>query len=143
MPNLNWIRRRTTIEDLLDDGVENGSAAIEPLTKLPADPSVDLGIRQRRADTLAKVRAEHSAQLRALQRRNFSVFGIVLGALIAVAGVVLVVFPVDMWVEHSRIKHLPTVWEHVTPARSRLYGSTAFIFGLVMVAYGAHRPRPE
>ena len=137
--DLNWIRRRTTAEDLLDDGIENAS----DLGKLPSDATLppDPAALRKRSETLARVKAEHAAEFSAARRKSFSVFGVLLGLLIAAGGGALVVFPTDMRVEHSRIKYLPTVWEHVTPARSRLYGSVGLAFGLALVVYSLYRPR--
>jgi hypothetical protein len=137
--DLNWIRRQTTVEDLLDDGIENASdLAKVPLdAPLPSDPAA----LRKRSETLARVKAEQAAELSTTRRKSFSVFGALLGLLIAAAGCSLVVFPADMRVEHSRIRYLPTVWEHVTPGRSRLYGSVGLAFGLVLVVYSLYRPR--
>jgi hypothetical protein len=137
--DLNWIRRRTTVEDLLDDGIENAS----DLGKAPVDAPLppDPAVLRKRSETLARVKAEHAAQLSATRRKSFSVFGVLLGLLIAAGGCALVIFPTDMQVEHSRIRYLPTVREHVTPARARLYGSVGLAFGLVLVVYSLYRPR--
>jgi hypothetical protein len=137
--DLNWTRRRTTVEDLLDDGIENASdLGKAPLdTARPPDPEA----LQKRSETLAKVKAERAAQLSATRRKSFSVFGVLLGLLVATGGCLLVMFPTDMRVEHSRIRYLPTVWEHVTPARSRLYGSVGIAFGLALVVCSLYRPR--
>ena len=137
--DLNWIRRRTTVEDLLDDGIENTS----DLGKVPLDASLpsDPAALRKRSETLARVKAEHAAELSTTRRKSLSVFGVLLGLLIAAGGCILVIFPADMRVEHSRIRYLPTVSEHVTPARSRLYGSAGLAFGLVLVVYSLYRPR--
>jgi hypothetical protein len=138
--DLNWIRRRTTVEDLLDDGIENAS----DLGKLSSDTTLPPASEaiHKRSETLARVKAERAAELGAARRTSFSAFGVLLGLLIAIGGCLLVMFPPDMRVEHSRIRYLSTVWEHVTPARSRLYGSVATAFGLVLVVYSLYRPRP-
>lgn len=137
--DLNWIKRRTTVEDLLDDGIENAS----DLSKPPSDTTLspDPEAFRKRSETLARVRAERAAEFSATRRKSLSVFGVLLGLLIATGGSLLVMFPADMRVEHSRIRYLPTVWEHVTPARSRLYGSVGIAFGLVLVVYSLYRPR--
>jgi hypothetical protein len=137
--DLNWIRRRTTVEDLLDDGIENASDLGKPSSdaRLPSDPAA----LRKRSETLARLRAEHAAELSTARRKSFSAFGVLLGLLIAVGGGALVLFPTDMRVEHSRIRYLPTVWEHVTPVRSRLYGSVGLAFGLSLVVYSLYRPR--
>jgi hypothetical protein len=71
--DLNWIRRRTTVEDLLDDGIENASdlGKASSDASLPSDPGV---------------RAEQAAELSAKRRKSFSVLGVFLGLLIAAGG---------------------------------------------------------
>jgi hypothetical protein len=137
--DLNWIRRRTTVEDLLDDGTENASDVGKSSSDatIPPDPAA----LRKRSETLARLRADHAAELRSARRKSFSAFGVLLGLLIAAGGSALVAFPTDMRVEHSRIRYLPTVWEHVTPARSRLYGSVGLAFGLALIVYSLYRPR--
>jgi hypothetical protein len=137
--DLNWIKRWTTVEDLLDDGIENASDLGKPPSDTPLSP--DPEPLHKRSETLAGVRAERAAELSATRRKSLSVFGVVLGLLIVASGCFLAMFQPDMRVEHSRIKYLPTVWEHVTPARARLYGSIGIAFGLVLIVYSVYRPR--
>jgi hypothetical protein len=137
----NWLRRNTTVQDLLDDGVENFSD-LDQLPSQEPQAMVEPAVLQIRSDTIARVKAEEYAQERSARRRNFSLFGACLGMLIALSGGLLIAFPADMRVEHSRIKYLPSVTEDVTPARSRLYGAAALAFGTALLAYSLYRPRP-
>jgi hypothetical protein len=140
-PGPAWIRRRTNVEDLLDDGVENGSDLVaglpeaeEPLT---AEEEVAL---DKREQTLAAVRAEQAEVTATIRRRAFSPYGVAFGLLIAAGGAWLIANPVDMRVEHRRMRYLPTFREHVTPARSRFYGAAGLVSGLALIGYSLRRP---
>ena len=141
--DLKWIKRRTTVSDLLDDGIENNSdlQQLDSGDELAQPPNPAL--LRKRSETLALINAEHAATELAAYRKNFSIFGAALGAVIAIASAYVVISPVDMRVEHRRIRYLPTVWEHVTPARSRFYGSVGLVFGVFVVGYSLYRPRSQ
>jgi len=137
---LSWIRCQTTIEDLLDDGVENfsdlkGSDA-ESAPEDEPDAAV-LAAKQQSRDIMRREAAAENAR----HTSALSWTGTTLGLLIAASGTMLVVFPVEMRVEHPRTKYLPTVREHVTPARSRLYGAALVVAGMAVTAYSLYRPR--
>ena len=139
-PEPAWIRRRTTIADLLDDGIENGSdvAGLSAAAEELPVPGGEDALRKR-DQTLAAIRAEQRAADATMARRSFSPYGVFLGVLIAAGGTWLIARPVDMRVLHDRAKHLP-FREHVTPARSRLYGTAGLVGGLLVVAYAMRRP---
>ena len=141
---LDWIRRQTTADDLLDDGVENFSdlrstdaAPVE--SDAPPNP-VHLQVRDQ---TLARDRAERAQLERTASKPALSVFGLVLGAIIALAGLALALHPVDMRVHHARARYLRSVVEHVTPATSRFYGISLVVCGLAIAFYSAQRPRKQ
>jgi hypothetical protein len=141
---LDWIRRQTTADDLLDDGVENfsdlrGTDAAPLETETPLNPT-HLQIRDQ---TLGRLRAERTQLERTTFRRAYSVFGLALGLAIALGGLVLTLYPVDMLVHHARARYLRSVAEHVTPATSRFYGISLIVCGLALVIYSAHRPRKQ
>jgi len=141
-----WIHHRTNIEDLLDDGVENGSdirARINeedrPSAAEDGSPA-DEALLRKRDETLAAVRAEQAAVLAKARRRAISPGGVALGLLVVLGGIWLIADPVDMRVEHRRMYRLPTFWEHVTPARSRFYGAAGVACGLLLIGYSLRRP---
>jgi hypothetical protein len=139
-PTLGWIRRRTNIADLLDDGIENGSdiGTLHADTgDEPAGAEEEAALRTR-DETLAVVRAEQAAVEAATTRRR-SPYGLFLGVLIAAAGTWLIASPVDMRVLHAHSRYASFL-EHVTPARSRLYGTAGLIGGLVLVGCALRRP---
>lgn len=140
-PSLSWVRRRTNVEDLLDDGVENGSdlSRYHGQAEKPPGPAEEAAL-VRREEMLAVVRSEQAGVSAQFRRKAISPFGAVLGVVIALAGVMLIVHPVDMHVEHRRTRYLPTIWEHVTPLRSRLYGAAGAVFGAILVGYCLRRP---
>lgn len=140
MPDLHWIKRRTTLEALLDGGVENGSDVASLRSPPPPPQPVDPALVARRAETLERARTELAARQERARRRAVSWFGAVLGALLAVGGAAMVASPTEMRVLHVRTSHLPTFWEHVTPARFRLYGAYGLAFGMCLLAYSLRRP---
>ena len=140
-PGPAWIRRRTNIEDLLDDGVENGSDSVSDLPasdELPTAEETDALCK--REETLAAISAEQAVIAATARRRAFNPCGVAFGLLIAIGGAWLIASPVDMRVEHRRMMYLPTSWEHVTPARSRFYGTAGLVSGLLLIGYSLRRP---
>jgi hypothetical protein len=139
--DLNWLKRHTNVEDLLDDGVENlshlAALDLQPESK-PAPSPEFLAIRRRTVES-NRIESERNDAL--AYRRAFDHFGLALGVVMALSGVALLAFPVDMIVHHARIKYLASVAEHVTPARSRIYGATLCLGGLALVGFSLHRPR--
>jgi hypothetical protein len=133
-----WLRRRTTLRDLLDDGIENGSDLksqdpYQPVT--PPDPA----IRALRDETIAAIRRE--AQRGRARRVGVSGLGLLLGSVLIASGTLLLLFPVDMAVHHARIRYLPSFIEHVDHARSRLYGVSLLLGGIGLGVFAAYRPR--
>ena len=140
-PGPDWIRRRTNVEDLLDDGVENGSDIRAGLPEADAPPTHDEALAIGKRDrTLAAVRAEQAEIASKARRRALSPYGVALGLVIAAGGAWLIASPVDMRVVHARARRLPTFTEHVTPPRSRLYGAAGLISGLAVIVYSLRRP---
>jgi hypothetical protein len=140
-PGPAWIRRRTNVADLLDDGVENGSDIVSDLPEADEPPTAgEASALRRREETLAAVRAEQAAIAAAARHRAFNPCGVAFGLLIAIGGAWLIASPVDMRVEHRRMMYLPTSWEHVTPARSRFYGTAGLVSGLLLIGYSLRRP---
>lgn len=74
-------------------------------------------------------------------RGAVSYSGLVLGVLMAVSGVGVVAFPADMRVHHTRMRRLPSVVEHVTPIRSRIYGASLLLGGVALIGFALYRPR--
>jgi hypothetical protein len=138
---LDWIRRHTTTEDLLDDGVENFSdlKTLESRSSEEPEPSPEsLAVRRQ---TLERRRKEQQQFASEAYRLAFSRFGLFLGVLLVLSGAALLVFPVDMLVHHARIRYLPPVVEHVTQARSQLYGAALLIAGIALAGFSLYRPR--
>lgn len=50
-------------------------------------------------------------------------------------------FPADMRVHHTRMRRLPSVVEHVTPLRSRIYGASLLLGGVALIGFALYRPR--
>lgn len=136
-PDLRRLRRNTTADDLLDDGVENGSdrkgyANNEGRT----DIASDLAMAPKRERAKHADGAGHAASA-----GSISVLGLGLGAVMLAAGAVLLAWPADMLVEHVRIRYLPSVIEHVTAATSRMYGAALVAAGLAVLAFALRRFR--
>lgn len=133
-------RRFTNVDDLLDDGIENNSDLSSRTEEASADLSeTDSRALQIQANTIAKVQKEQEQDRMAQRRKDYNLFGIVLGAILAISGLGLAMHPIAMRVEHARMKYLPTVVEQVTPNRGRLYGFSLFAFGLVLIYFSGPR----
>ncbi len=137
--DLRWLRRHTTADDLLDDGVENFSdlgrvdsadgREVADGAHAPSPP----------AKTHVRVDPVTGTHTSAAARR--SPLGLLLGGVMAMGGVALVVAAPDMPVEHVRLRYLPTIIEHVTPAVARFYGVMLFAAGFVTLAMAFRRTR--
>lgn len=140
-----WIRRDTTAEDLLDDGIENASdlkskpesAGVDPLAN-GAPHHEAMEIRRR---TVERNRLEAAEQARIQRRKSYSRFGFLFGAALLVFGLIAMLHPAESDVLHARIKYLPSFIEHVSEGRSVFYGAVMFVFGAVLCWYSLLRPR--
>ena len=128
---LSWIRRYTTVEDLLDDGVENFSdvkravgQADNATEDVLADPTAAAAIQQHRE----RLRKEAEARPR---RRGYSGVGLLLAIAMIAGGAVMVELAPDMWVEHAR-RYTRSSVEHVTPMRARVYGVSLLLCGAAL-----------
>ena len=144
-PPLDWIRRNTTAEDLLDDGVENGSDLKSQRESdgvdSVADDALPHGAMEIRRRTLERNRLEAVEQARIQRRKSYSLFGLLFGAALLVFGLVAMLHPAESDVLHVRIKYLPSFVEHVSKERSVFYGAVMFVFGAVLCWYSLLRPR--
>ena len=136
---ISWIRRHTTVEDLLDDGVENFSDLKASETAAP-EPEPDPALIAANQQFRDQARLEQEQAMREAYRSAFSDLGIFLGLLMTVSGSTLALFPVDTLVYHARVRYLRSVVEHVTPARSVLYGASLAISGIGLIGYALYRP---
>ena len=135
------LRLTTNVEDLLDDGIENNSDLVDGELLREPEGNPDPRALEIRAATIARNRAEEALALNQFRRKNLSYLGILLALVLAISGIALILRPMEIRVEHARMKYLPTVTEHVTAARSRLYGSVLLVAGIVLLAYSLQRPR--
>jgi hypothetical protein len=132
--DLRWLRRRTTVDDLLDDGIENSSDLKNARLRDDSDQAVATPASHRGR----VARADFPAPSR---RAPVSMFGLLLGAVFIAAGAILIVTPIDMLVKHVRIRYLPTTIEHVTPATSRMYGVALSAAGIAIFGFALYRGR--
>ncbi len=116
------IRRVTTLYDLLDDGIENGS----DLAKI-ADLKRD-SLEERPERLNSPPNDARSANSSPDGRRSW--FGILLGLALSVAGASVALWPSSMMVWHHRIMYLPSVVEYVTASTARGYGIVVAIAGI-------------
>lgn len=141
MPS-NWIRRRTTVDDLLDDGVENfsdlrGKQAPAAVGETAPNSEAVAAVLRARAEGNA---AEREAT-RAARRRAWSLFGIALGIVMIVAGTLAIRFPQQLLVHHARMKYLPSTVEPVDPPRFAFYGGVLVLAGVGLCVFALVRPR--
>ena len=137
--DLRWLRRYTSADDLLDDGVENFS----DLGRVDSAEERDVVDGAHAPSALARthVRVGHLTGAHTNTPARRSPLGLLLGGVMAMAGVALVVAAPDMPVEHVRLRYLPTIIEHVTPAVARFYGVVLFAAGIVTLVMAFRRTR--
>jgi hypothetical protein len=134
-------RYTTNIEDLLDDGIENNSDLIGRASNIDPELPIDPNTIRIGEETIAMSHAKQATEKELAQGRSYSLFGVLLGIGLSISGLALAVHPIDMNVEHSRMKYLPSSVEHVTTLSSRLYGMAVFGFGLAVLGFSLIRPR--
>jgi hypothetical protein len=135
--------RRTNVDDLLDDGIDNGSdlksfaqSDDDDMDNLPKEPQVDLPTQPRelRKQSMAKPRDAVPC------RAPVSYVGLLSGAFFLIAGVLLFLYPNDIHILHDRIRGGSFV-EHVTTTGSQAYAAMAVILGIAICAFSLYRPR--
>ena len=134
--SLNWLRRHTNVADILDDGIENNSDLSSFAS--PAD-SERLGADAPLAPRSRELQRTPEPFVRPTMRESISRTGVLIGVVLMLGGGLLVLLPVDMGVYHHRVMYLPSFVEHVTPFRSRVYGSAGIVMGLMVLAFSTRR----
>jgi len=137
-----WLRRNTTVDDLLDDGAENGSdtKVFSEDTPTPPGPAADLIQRQRTAYASKQSAQAVSVAYRSM-RRSRSFWGAGTGIACIVAGTLLILHPVAMWVSHPSMKGAWPVMEWVSERGSMLYGAVLVLFGAALLGFSLFMPR--
>jgi hypothetical protein len=133
--SLAWLRQHTNVEDLLDDGIENNSDSRSLATRdHPAEePAVVGPARIPSQPSHTQARSEPA-------QRDFFVAAI--GVVIMGCGLGLVLYPMDFIVFHDAARYVSRdVLEHVTAARSRIYGSVGILLGAAALVYALTKPR--
>ena len=135
-------RRFTNVDDLLDDGIENNSDIATKLASNvpPAPPPDETSIRIRE-ETLSKVEAEESLTRLRQRKSSYSRYGVILGVILSLAGIISSIHPSEILVEHARIRYLATTHELVSPFRARIYGVSLAAIGIALVAFSLYRPK--
>jgi hypothetical protein len=74
--------------------------------------------------------------------------GLLIAGVMIVAGAFLVARPIDVLASHPNMvprgntaSRFVTPQEHVSPARSRVYGACSILLGLALGAFSLYRPR--
>ena len=137
--DVRWLQRRTNITDLLDDGIENYSDLKPGASAAGAADAEGTTVAESPGAT-ASPRSAASTPTTASPRPTVAWFGLLLGIAFVAAGVRLFLAPVDLMVYHQRMKR-PSFVEHVTPQRSRIYGTAAAVVGLGLLGFSLYRPR--
>jgi hypothetical protein len=135
--------RRTNVDDLLDDGIENDSdlksfarTADDAADATPEESQVDLPTQspRPRKQTLPET-------LDAVPHKGpISYLGLLFGACFVVAGLVLFVYPREAYVFHDRLRYSPIV-EHVTATGSQIYAVLAVVVGIAICGFSLYRPK--
>jgi len=134
--DVRWLQRRTNIADLLDDGIENYSDLKPSASAAGAADAEGTAVAESPGATPAP-RSAASTPTTASPRPTVSWLGLLLGIGLVAAGVRLFLASIDLMVYHQRMKR-PSFVEHVTPQRSRIYGTAAAVVGL---GFWLYRPR--
>jgi len=135
--------RRSNVGDLIDDGIENGSdlkasARIEESEqKAPEVSNIDLPTQSKRRPALPGKDRRPAAP----ERDPMSYLGLFLGACFLLPGVALFLFPREVSVYHDRLKHGPSVVEHVTTLVAQAYALIAIVAGIAACGFSLYRPR--
>ena len=74
-------------------------------------------------------------------RAPVSYIGVLIGITLIVGGAWMFLDPTEMVVEHHRLRYLPSVAEHVSPATSQFYGVVGVVLGILMLAFAIYSPR--
>ena len=127
--SLIWLRQHTNVEDLLDDGIANNSdlSSFARSEQLPDDSPAVASIKSQTQSP--RIEAPEQPQ----EQRDFQVAAI--GLFVSGCGLGLMFHPVDMIVYHLK------AIEHVTNARSELYGAVLVLFGAALLIYGLKKRR--
>ncbi len=139
--------RQSNVEDLLDDGIENGSdLKAKPFAQDPlvadADDTPDVSnVDTPTQSTPLRDLPEQQTRNAMLPKGPISHLGLLLGSCFLLAGVVLLLYPRDVHVYHDRIKHLPYFVEHVTASGSQAYAVIAMIVGIALCGLSLYRPK--
>ena len=137
-----WLRRHTTVDDLLDDGVENDSDVKAFSEGAPPEPGPAADIVQRQRAAYASGQRAHAASnARRALRRSRSLWGAGTGLACIVAGTLLILHPVAMWVSHPGMKRAWPLMERVSEEGSMLYGAVLVLFGAALFAFSLFMPR--
>jgi len=138
---LSWIRRYTTVEDLLDDGVENFSDVKRAVGQAesdhedaPVDPNTAAANQQNRE----RLRNDTKARPR---RSTYSGIGLLLAIAMIAGGTLMLWFAPDMWVHHATVRYARPTVEHVTPMRARMYGASLLLGGVALGWFALVRRR--
>ncbi|MDR7068511.1 hypothetical protein J2X02_001328 [Pseudoxanthomonas japonensis] len=137
-----WIRRNTTIDDLLDDGVENDSDVNIFSEGAPPQtgPAADV-IQQRRIAYTDEQRVRAASSAHRAMRGSRSFWGAATGGACIFVGTLLILYPVAMWVSHPGMKLAWPVMEWVSREGSILYGAVLVLFGGALAAFSLFVPR--
>ncbi|HWR96560.1 MAG TPA: hypothetical protein VN248_07525 [Arenimonas sp.] len=136
-----WIRRRTTAEDLLDDGIENNSAVF-----LSTDSDMPETPEERKSNTirdqaLLAAKIDYERKRDEFRSKSYSGLGLFLATILMSGGLYGILYPAELYVTHVRVKYLPTFVEHVTPDIARFYGISLFLCGIATAVFSIYRPK--
>lgn len=136
--------RRSTVIDLLDDGIENGSDLKSPHRKRKdgdrasaAHPSGDASRGE--SDALVPA-AKVSHPTTESTNKSISYSGVFIGVGFVIAGAVMLASPHDLNVYHAAMRRHAFV-EHIAKPEMMVYAVIAIIFGIALCAYSLYRPR--
>ena len=137
-----WLRRNTTVDDLLDDGVENDSDTKVFSEDAPASPGPAADALQRQRTAYAgEQRTQAVSAARRVLRQSRSFWGAGTDIACIVAGTLLILHPVAMWVSHPGMKQAWPIMEWVSQEGSVLYGGVLVLFGGALTAFSLFVPR--
>jgi len=139
--------RRTNTADLLDDGIENGSdvrsfAGTEDDPADAVDAAQKIPRRGEMPTQSSPLRDLHARELpeEVQPKQPISYLGLLIGACFVVFGIVVLLYPQDVFVMHDRVRYRTYV-EHVTATGSQIYAVIALVIGIALCWFSLYRAR--
>ncbi|MBS0192952.1 MAG: hypothetical protein JSR34_01745 [Proteobacteria bacterium] len=138
--------RQTNVEDLLDDGIENGSDLkfMQHLDAAPESAKVPAASITGNDCEEPRSHAQEPEPLPAAepsQPSSPSWFGLSLGIVFVIGGLLLLIHPHAILIFHQRISRLPSFVEYISANDMLFYAIACMLLGLGLCVFSLYRSR--